>query len=147
MQQSCHLLLLLSKDSTGCVLTVNCCYTQDRLGVIENLQWWHHGVMWAKSDYNFRWNERQRTRRRRRERMRATVLLVILPLLRDGLAADRAREEICDGELREKYCEAWYGGDYHTACRFCGRGRNCPDGNISGRKIEDTEIRWEEYYK
>ena len=67
--------------------------------------------------------------------MRARVLLVLLPLLSSGLA------ELCDGELQRKYCSAWYGGDYHTACRFCGRGNHCPTGDISGRKITDVQIR------
>lgn len=76
--------------------------------------------------------------------MKARVLLVLLPLLRDGLAAletDGAGGDLCDGALQDRYCSAWYGGDYHTACRFCGRGSHCPEGNISGRKITDLQIR------
>ncbi len=30
-----------------------------------------------------------------------------------------------------------YGGDYHTACQFCGVGSLCPAGGISGRGITD----------
>ena len=71
--------------------------------------------------------------------MKATVLVVILPLLRDGLASDQT--EICEREIQKKYCEAWYGGDYHTACRYCGLGQACPPGNISGRKISEPGIR------
>ena len=76
--------------------------------------------------------------------MKARVLLVLLLLLRDGLAAlqtDGAGGDLCDGALQAQYCSAWYGGDYHTACRFCGRGSHCPQGNISGRKITDLQIR------
>ena len=69
--------------------------------------------------------------------MRALVLLLLLPLLGEGLAEG----ELCDGELQAKYCSAWYGGDYHTACRFCGRGSHCPQGDIAGRKITDNKIR------
>lgn len=70
--------------------------------------------------------------------MKGTVLVVLLALPRDGLARE---QEICEREVQEKYCEAWYGGDYHTACRYCGLGQACPDGNISGRKISDPRIR------
>ena len=74
--------------------------------------------------------------------MKARVLLLLLPLLSDGLARQETDgESLCDAELQARYCSAWYGGDYHTACRFCGRGSHCPQGNISGRKITDVKIR------
>ena len=74
--------------------------------------------------------------------MKARLWLVLLPLLSDGLAGlETERDDLCDGALQDQYCSAWYGGDYHTACRFCGRGSNCPEGNISGRKITDLQIR------
>ena len=74
--------------------------------------------------------------------MKARVLLLLLPLLGEGLAEQETEEDsLCDGELQAEYCSAWYGGDYHTACRFCGRGSHCPQGNISGRKITDLQIR------
>ena len=72
--------------------------------------------------------------------MKRSVLLVILPLLCHGLAA-ASSDQICDPVLQSRYCDAWYGGDYHTACRYCGLGPACPDGNISGRKISDPRIR------
>ena len=69
-------------------------------------------------------------------------LLLLLPLLSEGLTGlETDGGDLCDGALQEQYCSAWYGGDYHTACRFCGRGDHCPQGNISGRKITDLQIR------
>ena len=78
--------------------------------------------------------------------MKARVVwLLLVPLLGQALAGLQADGgdggDLCDGALQEQYCSAWYGGDYHTACRFCGRGTHCPEGNISGRKITDTQIR------
>ena len=72
--------------------------------------------------------------------MKRSVLLVILPLLCHGLAA-ASSDQICDHVLQSRYCDAWYGGDYHTACQFCGRGRSCPPGRLSGRKIVSEDIR------
>ncbi len=55
----------------------------------------------------------------------------------------------CDVSIRDKYCAAPYGGDLHTACRFCGVGPQCPTGSSgspvepSGRGIKDPEVKRE----
>ncbi len=48
-------------------------------------------------------------------RTRIDLLLVLLPLLSQGLSQqDLVQRPICDVRLRNKYCDAWYGGDLHT---------------------------------
>ena len=77
--------------------------------------------------------------------MKKSVLLVILPLLCEGLGtsgdSDNTGDITCDHVTQDKYCSAWYGGDYHTGCQFCGRGVSCPPGQVTGRRIEDEDIR------
>ena len=80
------------------------------------------------------------------------LLLVLLPLLCQGLPQKRKRPiryrdseggTVCDRDLQAKYCDAPYGGDLHTACRYCGLGLACPRVRPSGRKIEDEEVKEE----
>ena len=75
--------------------------------------------------------------------MKKAILLVLLPLLSEGLTSedDLLTSDLCDSDLQSKYCNAWYGGDYHTACNYCGLGLSCPQGRVSGRKIVDQSIR------
>ena len=66
------------------------------------------------------------------------ILLILLPLLCQGLLADEEiiQRPICDPELEQKYCNARYGGDLHTACKYCGIGPQCPEGvPLSGRGL------------
>jgi hypothetical protein len=80
-----------------------------------------------------------------RTRGRLNILLVILPLLCDGLSsAQQSSTELslvetplCDDNLRTKYCDAWYGGDLHTGCRHCGVGPQCPSTNPTGRGLKN----------
>ena len=62
------------------------------------------------------------------------LLLLLLPLLSQGL--EDGEENICDREFQRKYCSAPYGGDMHTACRFCGVGLGCPALRPSGRGLD-----------
>ena len=62
------------------------------------------------------------------------LLLVILPLLCHGL-------EFCDRKLQDKYCNAPYGGDMHTACRFCGIGPHCPQKRPIARGLTDPQLK------
>jgi hypothetical protein len=71
------------------------------------------------------------------------LLLVLLPLLSQGLveaaveAVEDVERPICDVSLRNKYCDAWYGGDLHTGCKYCGIGPQCPKGVApSGRGLK-----------
>ena len=48
------------------------------------------------------------------------LLLILLPLLCQGL--ENIESPICDRGLQQKYCTAWYGGDVHTGCKYCGIG-------------------------
>ena len=77
--------------------------------------------------------------------MKKSLLLLLLPLLSEGLGDRRSAWEDkivgCDSDLQEKYCDAWYGGDYHTACHYCGIGRQCPAGKLSGRVVRTEAIR------
>ena len=80
--------------------------------------------------------------------MKASLLLLLLPLLSSGLGVgensvwgDGDSGVGCDPRLQDKYCEAWYGGDYHTACNYCGLGAQCPAGKLSGRVISKQDIR------
>ena len=62
------------------------------------------------------------------------ALLLLLPLLSHGL--ETIERPICDLKIRQKYCAAWYGGDLHTACKYCGIGPQCPEGvAVSGRGL------------
>ena len=70
--------------------------------------------------------------------MKTKLLLVLLPLLCQGLT-----ERICDRQLQDKYCNAPYGGDMHTACRYCGIGLQCPSETPSGRGLGDKDIQQE----
>ena len=69
-----------------------------------------------------------------------TLILVLLPLLSRGLAQGRGA---CDKALQAKYCEADYGGDMHTACRFCGIGPQCPKVQPTGRGLTDPNLKRE----
>lgn len=67
------------------------------------------------------------------DKMGKVVILVwILSLL--GV---RAEDELCDPAVQSRYCSAWYGGDYHTACQRCGRGVTCPQGPVASRGITE----------
>ena len=67
--------------------------------------------------------------------MKPPILLLLLPLLCQGLEnvekETRSRRQntenvetpICDQNLQQNYCEAWYGGDVHTGCKYCGIGK------------------------
>ena len=68
-------------------------------------------------------------------------LLLLAGLLWPLLARGRGEADLCSPATRTKYCEAWHGGDYHTACQWCGRGLSCPQGEVSGRIIQDPRIR------
>ena len=79
---------------------------------------------------------------------RLHLFLIILPLLNDGLTSLASAQStsttsanvetpICDDDLRSKYCDAWYGGDLHTGCRFCGLGPQCPTTEPSGRGLKN----------
>ena len=94
--------------------------------------------------------------------MRGGRLLLLL-LLPEGLVTKPS----CDRALQDTYCNAWYalnpwsfylsfvltpfsylirlaaryGGDYHTGCQYCGRGGQCPPGELTGRGIQDQDIR------
>ena len=83
---------------------------------------------------------------------RILLLLLILPLLAEGLpAAARSRSQqqqpqqrrrtsrqsrVCDRALQRRYCDAPYGGDLHTACRYCGVGLSCPAGRPADRGLD-----------
>ena len=60
------------------------------------------------------------------------LLLALLQLLSRGLASGT-----CDHKLQRQYCTADYGGDLHTACRYCGIGLQCPGTRPSGRGLAD----------
>ena len=71
-------------------------------------------------------------------RMGKVVILVgILSLL-----SVRSEDKLCDPGVQSKYCSAWYGGDYHTACQRCGQGPTCPQGSVASRGVTE-EMRWE----
>ena len=59
--------------------------------------------------------------------MKTTVrLLILLPLLCQGLEnvnGEVVETPICDPKLQQKYCQAQYGGDVHTGCKYCGIGK------------------------
>ena len=84
---------------------------------------------------------------------RILLLLLILPLLAEGLPAaarSRGREarqqqqrrrssrqnRVCDRAFQRRYCDAPYGGDLHTACRYCGVGLSCPAGRPADRCLD-----------
>ena len=69
----------------------------------------------------------------------AQTLFILLPLLCQGLeAADIVEQPVCDLEIRRKYCDAEYGGDLHTGCKYCGLGPQCPQGvTLSGRGLKN----------
>ena len=81
---------------------------------------------------------------------RTLLLLLILPLLAEGLpAAARSRgrgaqqqrrrprqNRICDRAFQRRYCDAPYGGDLHTACRYCGVGLSCPSDTPADRGLD-----------
>ena len=60
--------------------------------------------------------------------MKTTVrLLILLPLLCQGLEnvnGEVVETPICDPKLQQKYCQAQYGGDVHTGCKYCGIGKS-----------------------
>ena len=97
------------------------------------------------------------------------LLLLLLPLLAEGLPAAAGREaqrlrdshpssrnlrgrearqqqgqrrrprgqsRVCDRALQRRYCDAPYGGDLHTACRYCGVGLSCPAGRPADRGLD-----------
>ena len=84
------------------------------------------------------------------------MLLLILPLLAEGLPAaarSRGREarqqqqqqqrrrssrqnRVCDRAFQRRYCDAPYGGDLHTACRYCGVGLSCPADRPADRGLD-----------
>ena len=68
----------------------------------------------------------------------ACVLVWAGQLPVQGSTAPRAG---CDTELQQEYCQAWWGGDLHTACRWCGRGSQCPAGELTGRAITSQALR------
>ena len=65
--------------------------------------------------------------RRKNSNMKTTVrLLILLPLLCQGLEnvnGEVVETPICDPKLQQKYCQAQYGGDVHTGCKYCGIGK------------------------
>lgn len=71
-----------------------------------------------------------------------TLLFLLLPLLSQGLEDDEL-SRVCNRTLQREYCEAPYGGDMHTACRFCGLGLQCPSTRPSGRGLTDPKIQEE----
>ena len=93
--------------------------------------------------------------KKRRHAMRAMLLLLLmlLPLLAEGLPSRRGRRRrphsprsgrqqdlvsssICDRDFQKRYCDAPYGGDLHTACRYCGIGLSCPSERPTGRGLD-----------
>ena len=80
------------------------------------------------------------------------LLLLLLPLLAEGLPAaskgrprearqqgrrrPRGQSRVCDRALQRRYCDAPYGGDLHTACRYCGVGLSCPAGRPADRGLD-----------
>lgn len=63
-------------------------------------------------------------------------LLLVLALFSEGFTnGEEVQRPICDPELRSKYCNAWYGGDLHTGCKYCGIGPQCPSATPSGRGL------------
>ena len=67
-------------------------------------------------------------------------LFILLPLLCQGLTSrgDVVQEPVCDQGIRRKYCDASYGGDLHTGCKYCGLGPQCPQGvTLSGRGLNN----------
>ena len=86
------------------------------------------------------------------------LLLLLLPLLAEGLPAaaasasgrsrgrearqqgqrrrPRGQNRVCDRALQRRYCDAPYGGDLHTACRYCGVGLSCPAGRPADRGLD-----------
>ena len=75
--------------------------------------------------------EERRTSKEMIDKMGTVVILVwILSVL-----TVRAEDELCDPAVQSRYCSAWYGGDYHTACQRCGRGATCPQGPVASRGI------------
>ena len=77
-----------------------------------------------------------------RWRRKLRLLLLILPLLADGLTSAAALASdvdtpMCDENLKNKYCDSWYGGDLHTGCRYCGLGPQCPATQPSGRGLKN----------
>ena len=84
------------------------------------------------------------------------LLLLLLPLLAEGLPASagrprgrearqqqqgqrrrpRGQSRVCDRALQRRYCDAPYGGDLHTACRYCGVGLSCPAGRPADRGLD-----------
>ena len=81
-----------------------------------------------------------------RARGALSLFLVLLPLLSRGLNAlptSGIPTPICNRTLQSEYCGAAYGGDLHTACRYCGVGLQCPSASPSGRGLRDPEVRAE----
>ena len=66
--------------------------------------------------------------------MEKTGKVLVLVLILSVLDV-RAEGELCDPAVQSRYCSAWYGGDYHTACQRCGRGATCPQGPVESRGI------------
>jgi hypothetical protein len=62
-----------------------------------------------------------------------------MPLLSSSADANDSLVEspICDSAMQAKYCDAWYGGDLHTGCRYCGLGPQCPRTQPSGRGLRN----------
>ena len=48
----------------------------------------------------------------------------------------RGQNRVCDRALQRRYCDAPYGGDLHTACRYCGVGLSCPAGRPADRGLD-----------
>ena len=78
--------------------------------------------------------------------MKNFLLILLLPLLSQGLlAAEVVEKPICNREIQLKYCQAWFGGDLHTGCKYCGIGPQCPQGvEPSGRGIKNRPDLMEE---
>ena len=67
------------------------------------------------------------------------MMMIIVPLIflifsPSISAGELVQKPLCDRDLQNDYCR--FGGDMHTACRFCGLGLQCPGTNPSGRGLK-----------
>ncbi len=83
--------------------------------------------------------------------MVSLLFLLLFPLLADGLPSRARRGRLregrqqtlrddalfCDRGFQQTYCDAPFGGDLHTACRYCGIGLSCPIDTPTGRGLDD----------
>jgi len=96
-------------------------------------------IIFSKSSYKndlyyFRCNIKTDEIERKKMHIKFLVCyLWTLPFLSDSKSEG---EPFCDSSLRSKYCNASFGGEFHTGCKYCGIGPHCPSSKPSARGFD-----------